>query len=65
LHFARSTNIDSRFKVDASTLAWQASSTSSGKAFQITKLASMRPLAEQYPASRAWFRPRPTTSCVN
>ena len=47
LHWARSTNIDKRFSVAANTLAWQASSTSSSPGFQITKLASNRPLAEQ------------------
>ena len=47
LQRARITNIDSRFKVAGSTLAWQANSSSSAAGFHITKLARRRPLAEQ------------------
>src|SRR5882724_917226 len=65
LHLERSTNIDKRFIVGARMSALQASKISSGEVFQPTKLASRRPLAEQYPASRACDKPSGEKLLVN
>ena len=51
LHFARSTNIESRFRVAGSKPAEQIRKTSSAPALQTMKLACRRPFAEQKPAS--------------